>query len=506
MRFTKKSSLLLMLLLAGTSMAFCQTDDQNSLGAEFSKEYGSLKGNCFKPSFKQFGGCMKTIAMDPPLHLAFGSIAPQNGFSSGLAFVHHRNPSEAISMNFNTDAVVSTNQSWRAGSYVKIVWQDASALTSGEIKNPTAEDLKKALEAANQTEQARRPILNLYTQATSLNKLVYFGPGQTSSTANRTFFGLQESITGINGILPMSMLHSRLPFLSLNGEINGRTIDVRGRHGDTSPSIETRFAEGNTPGLVQQPEFIEFGEGIRLKTRSTRFVLLDYSARLQHFHALGNPLLSFRRFTLDLSHEIPLYSRTKAKENNGKKVPAKPLSTGGFLGPDDAFSNAGPDQTETRGDVVSAIPSVTRVTRNLQGSIGLRAMLVESIAHTGGAVPFYFQPTLGGSDINGEQRLPSYADYRFRAPNMLLGRATFEHSIYWIFGVAALADVGKVAATRGDLELKHLRHSFAVGFTVRAGNLPKARIMFAWGGREGTHTIGYIDPQLLAGTSRPSLY
>jgi hypothetical protein len=42
-------------------------------------------------------------------------------------------------------------------------------------------------------------------------------------------------------------------------------------------------------------------------------------------------------------------------------------------------------------------------------------------------VPFYFQPTLGGSDINGTAALASYQDYRFRAPNNILARASFEH-------------------------------------------------------------------------------
>ena len=35
-------------------------------------------------------------------------------------------------------------------------------------------------------------------------------------------------------------------------------------------------------------------------------------------------------------------------------------------------------------------------------------------------MPFYLQPTLGGSDINGERRLASFNDYFFRAPNVLL--------------------------------------------------------------------------------------
>jgi len=56
-------------------------------------------------------------------------------------------------------------------------------------------------------------------------------------------------------------------------------------------------------------------------------------------------------------------------------------------------------------------------------------VISESIASAGSVVPFYFQPTLGGSDVNGNTWLPSYNDYRFRAPNTLLLREAFEHSI-----------------------------------------------------------------------------
>jgi hypothetical protein len=84
-------------------------------------------------------------------------------------------------------------------------------------------------------------------------------------------------------------------------------------------------------------------------------------------------------------------------------------------------------------------------------------------------VPFYFQQTLGGSDINGALALGSYRDYRFRAPNLLLFQENFEHSIWGSFGLGLMADQGRVALTRGDLGFSDLKHSFGGGLTLRAG-------------------------------------
>ena len=58
-------------------------------------------------------------------------------------------------------------------------------------------------------------------------------------------------------------------------------------------------------------------------------------------------------------------------------------------------------------------------------------------------MPFYFQPTLGGADLNGSPSLSSYQDYRFRAPNLLLLQGTFEHSLYGPLGFSFGVDGGK---------------------------------------------------------------
>jgi len=147
------------------------------------------------------------------------------------------------------------------------------------------------------------------------------------------------------------------------------------------------------------------------------------------------------------------------------------------------------------------------LSRNLEGSIGFRFLLNETFVPGGNVVPFYFQPTLGGSNINGESLLPSYADYRFRGPNMMLLRAQFEHSLGKLpAGFIFMVDEGRVAATRGDLAFEHLAHSFSTGITLRAGGFPVLSAMFTWGGHEGTHTLAQVGSGLLGGGGRPSLY
>lgn len=121
-------------------------------------------------------------------------------------------------------------------------------------------------------------------------------------------------------------------------------------------------------------------------------------------------------------------------------------------------------------------------------------------------VPFYFQPTLGGADVNGNPSLGSYQDYRFRAPNILLLRESLDHSLYGPVGLTLMVDEGEAALTRGAVDFQHLRHSYAAGLNIRAGGLPAVQLLFAFGGREGSHVIGSVNSSLLPGSPRPSLF
>jgi hypothetical protein len=73
-------------------------------------------------------------------------------------------------------------------------------------------------------------------------------------------------------------------------------------------------------------------------------------------------------------------------------------------------------------------------------------------------------------------------------------------------GFMLLADQAKVALTRGDLGSNHWLHSYAAGVTLRAGGFPQVSLLFAFGGKEGTHTTVNVNNSLLGTSGRPSLF
>ncbi|MGD0214374.1 MAG: hypothetical protein ABSB87_14180, partial [Terriglobales bacterium] len=367
----------------------------------------------------------------------------------------------------------SINASWRAGLYVKFVHVGGKKITfQFGTKNFKS----------NLTDLPEHTVFSLYAQAISLNKLTYFGLGPTSTEAGRSFYGMRETIVGGNAV---KSIYQPLK-ISLYGEANGRFVALRPSDGQPSPSIEQLYTEATAPGLVSQPGTLQLGEGVRMTpVLANDIVRLNYSVMYQQFVTPGSSF-SFQRFTFDLGHQFAIYGRT-----------TRLLTPRDGNGPDDCSLDPGAEHSEC--------PKA--FTRNLEGSFGLRLVNVLSMTPNGDLVPFYFQPTLGGGDINGNASLSSYQDYRFRAPNLLFLRENFEHSINkWPLGVALMADEGKLGMSRSDLGSSHWVHSFAAGLTLRAGGFPQVFLLFAFGGHEGTHTVANVNTSLLGGSARPSLF
>jgi hypothetical protein len=462
----KRLFLLSLLILATPLHA-----QESRLGADFRGEGERLRKSCSSFAFKALGGCAQVLFTDHPLHIAVGSIAPQNGFAGGAAFVAHWTPNETWRLNWNADAVASPNGSWRAGVYMKAVRVPGRTITV--TTGPAAG-------AGSDLAVEEAPFFNVYAQAISLNKIYYFGLGPATTRADRSVFGMSEQILGTNVVWPVY----RKLNLSLYGEANGRFVDIRGNHGESTPSIETLYTDATAPGLAAQPGYAQFGEGARLRPHLlSDYLRLNYFLNFQQFVA-GDSRFSFRRLTLDLNHQIPIYKKT-----------TRTLAPKDHNGPDACAVDANPD---------SACPEIVR---NLEGSFALRFFLSDSFTSSGSVVPFYFQPTLGGTDVNGSTSLPSFQDYRFRAPNVMFLRESFEHSIWKLpLGVALSADQGKVALTRGGLGSSPWLHSYSAGLTLRAGGFPQVFLLFSWGSGEGTHTSANVNTSLLGGAARPSLF
>lgn len=454
--------------LLATKAALAQ---ETRLGADFRQEGEAIKKDCSSFTFASLGSCAEDLFTDHPLHIAVGSLAPQNGFGFGPAFVYHWTPNESWRLSWDMDAVASTNESWRAGAYMTAVWNRHRTLVVNPGGSSSGTPKKSNLAVTEY------PVFHAYAQGISLNKLTYFGEGSNTHDTARSYFGMTQTVVGANAVFPVIPKIN----MSLYAEANGRFVDIRGAHGFNSPSIEQIYTPLNTPGLGTQPGFAQFGEGVRIRPEfAGGHVRLNYYATFQEYVA-GSSDFSFERLNLDLGHEFPIYKNSRS------------LAARDHNGPDDCSVGA----------TVHTCPAVTR---DREGAFGLRFIMNASFVPSGNQVPFYFQPTLGGSDINGFTALGSYQDYRFRAPNNLLVRASFEHSIYGPLGLAAMIDEGKVAMTRGDLDFTHLLHTYSAGLTLRAGGFPMIYLLFSFGGHEGMHTSAIMNTSLLGGSARPSLY
>ena len=449
----RRSVVLLVLVACSTSWA----QDEGALHAELRREGERVSDAC-KFNFGALGGCAYTLFTDHPLHIAAGSLPPQNGFGLGGAFVWAKN-THNWRMSWDFDAVGAFGGAWRTGGYMKMVHTPHPKTPKIEATHPYT-------------------VFDFYAQSISLNKINFFGLGNDTTVAGKSLFGMTQTIVGASAIKPVYELRAiRWLNLSLQGEVNGRFVNLRGEHGQSAPSIESLYTNATAPGLANQPTFLQLGEGVRIKPALGN-LQFNYVGKFQQFFA-SHSQNSFLRWTVDLDHNYSLYSTSHGEVS-------------GTLGPDSC----------AHGD--DKCPEIPH-TRNLNGSIDVRLLLSESFTSGANVVPFYFQQTLGGQDINSALTLGSFQDYRFRAPNLLLLQESFEHSIWGPFGLRFAADQGRVALSRGDIGFSDMKHSFAGGLTLRAGGFPMVSMMYAWGGGEGTHLIGNMNTSLLGGSARPAL-
>jgi len=453
--------LIQLMLLAGFCAAQQSSVDQGYFGSIFSVEGKDISDGCSwkdatgdKPFSKYVPGCLESLFRgNKGLYASFASLPPGNGVALGATFKDSELTLTHWRADYQIDAQGSVNGSWTAGGVLTMRLSPALDNTKHKRRSPVVQGpLPKHL--PDEGENETKLLINIYAFHTSLTQVSYYGIGPRTLPASRAFFGLQETVTGVNAEHPLKY------GFHLMGELNGRWPNIVGDHGQSSPSIEQIYSEATAPGLTRQPGSLQLGEGLRYGTHlgglreKANFGMdadLDYGVNFQQFIAPAVSEFSFRRLTIDVTNDLHLLKRFTPK--NGSS------------------------------------------TSEHFGTLELRGWMSESIVPAGHSVPFYFQPTLGGGDIDKERTLASFADYRFRAPNALLLRAQYEQPLPKIsfLGVIFRADSGKVADSRGDFDLSHMRHSFGTGFTIRAGDIPYVTVMYAWAGGEGHHTFGDLN-------------
>ena len=115
---SRAAAVLLLTALAVPTMSGQQPAAPVDTGPDNPSELYKLQHSC--SNLKGLIDCGQELFTGQPVHIAVGSIAPQNGFGAGLAYVGHKT-TENWRITWDSDAVASNNGSWRAGVYLKLV-------------------------------------------------------------------------------------------------------------------------------------------------------------------------------------------------------------------------------------------------------------------------------------------------------------------------------------------------------------------------------------------------
>jgi len=247
-----------------------------------------------------------------------------------------------------------------------------------------------------------------------------FGIGQDSSRDDRTNY-LHES-TEVGSELRWSPAR----FVTFTGGLAYLQPKIGSGTDSRFPSTETRFDETTLPGLTAQPDFLRTDVGAAFELRDNPLhphAGGRYAVTLSNYDDRNLSAYGFRSVTVDAQHYVPL-------------------------------------------------PNKYRV-------VALHAAVVVTDADAGQQVPFYYQPTLGGS-----QQLRGFREFRFRDQNSLVMSAEYRWEASWMLDAAVFVDAGKVAARRSDLNLRDLDASYGVGLRVHSNSAFVARLDLAFS-REG---------------------
>ena len=110
----------------------------------------------------------------------------------------------------------------------------------------------------------------------------------------------------------------------------------------------------------------------------------------------------------------------------------------------------------------------------------VQGRLMSAAPDDGQQVPFYFQPTVGGSTS-----LRSYNDFRFRDETGVYFNFEYRWEAFSALDMALFYDLGAVAPEVDDLRLSNLKDGYGIGFRFNTYKSVLYRIDIGFGGADG---------------------
>jgi hypothetical protein len=249
----------------------------------------------------------------------------------------------------------------------------------------------------------------------------FYGPGLDSVEADRTNFRLDTT-----AVVGRALIKPRR-WLSAGGHAGRISPSVGSGKDSRSPSSEIRFGPEALPGFAAQPDFRYTDLFVAVDYRDQRSNARSggyYAATFGSYADLDLHRYSFRRLDLHAQQFFPIFDK--------KRVFA------------------------------------------VQGRV------ITSSEDDGQVVPFYLQPTLGGSTT-----LRSLSEYRFRDDNLLYFNAEYRWEAFSVMDMALFTDLGQVAADADDLDWSNLTHAYGIGFRFNTYKTVFMRLDIGAGAGEG---------------------
>lgn len=261
-----------------------------------------------------------------------------------------------------------------------------------------------------------RVFLDLYAAHRNSPRMQYFGPGPDSAKTGRSNFRLEDTgYDATGGVKPLR---------NLKLGATGGYLQVNVGPG-TDPrfvSTEKSFGPNVTPGIDRQADFLRGGVFAQYDYRDFPGGPRrggNYVIRYSSYADRKLDLFSFRKLDLELQQYIPFF--------NERRV------------------------------------------------IALRGKSVLTFAGDGQRVPFYLQPTLGGSDD-----LRGFRAFRFYDDNLMVFNAEYRWETFSGLDMALFADAGKVFHRRADWDLTDLEGDYGFGMRFNVRNSVFLRIDVAF--------------------------
>jgi outer membrane protein assembly factor BamA len=228
----------------------------------------------------------------------------------------------------------------------------------------------------------------------------FYGTGQDSKKENQVNFRREDNnYVGRFGLKPAEHVKAGVLAGWLKTNIGSGTSTL-------VPSIETVFSTPDVAGMADQPNYLETGA----------FFEADYRDHPGNPRAGGKYTASWTSFQ------------------------------------DQKLGRYDFDQYDFEGQQYFPFFNQRRV-------VVVRAKSTLTQTASGQEVPFFMQPTLGGSeDLRG------YNEFRFRDKNMVVLNAEYRWEAFSGLDLAAFADAGQVASKASDLRLADFKKSYGIGF------------------------------------------